>query len=191
MVVVWLGGTFVSTLLFPSFSWTADTLAAAGRAGRPSALLFDASIVLGALLGIVFLGRLWPETTHPHQRAGIGLIAALVALTGGAQLGLRNPWFELIALAFVLLLLPALAIFGSGDVLAGRPRRGLLAVWLGVTHLLAWQVLTIIMGLSAAVPTLLSLALLSTWVLSLYVTTCGERGVGASPPGAATDATRD
>lgn len=170
MVVVWLAGVFVSTLIFPSFNWTSNTLAEVGRAGAPSALLFDASFVLGVVLAGVFLGRIWPETAHTLQRVGIGLVGFLLVITAVAQLGVQNPWLELIALAFLLLLLPALGLYGTGDILAGHPGRGILAFWLGIAHILSWQILSIILEFSSAIPTYTSLVLISIWVLSLYGT---------------------
>lgn len=170
MAGLWIVGTLVSTLLFPAFRWTTNTLAEVGRAGQPSAVPFDASIVLGSVLGVAFLWGRWSETENVLQRGGIVLIAALIGLVGISQLGLRNPWLELVALTFILATLPALALFGSGDVLAGQRRRGILAVWLGIGHILAWQVISIILGFSSAIPTFVSMSLLSAWILALYAT---------------------
>lgn len=164
MAVLWVGGTLAATLLFPGFNWTSNTLAEVGTAGQPSAPVFDASLVLGSALGLVFLWRLWSASTNHLQRAGLALLGALIALVGVVQLGVGNPWIELVALAFILLTLPALALQGSGDVFAGRERVGVWSIWLGVVHLLGWQVLSIILGYSAAVPTFLSMVLLSAWL---------------------------
>lgn len=167
-VVLWIGGTLVSTLLFPGFSWTSNTLAEVGTAGRPSAPVFDVSVVAGSVLGVLFLALVWRRSANHYQRAGVGVLGILFILIGAAQVGLQNPWLELIALAVILVTLPALALYGTGAVLAGRHRLGLWSIWLGIGHLLAWQVLSIILGFSSAIPTFVTLVLLSGWVLLHY-----------------------
>jgi hypothetical membrane protein len=174
MVVLWLGGILVATLLDPSFGWTSNTLAELGRAGQPSALVNDVSVVLGGSLGLLFLWRVWSESTNNVQRSGVAFVGLIVLLLSVAQLGVQNPWLELMALVFILFTLPALALHGSGDVFAGRPRRGVLSIWLGIVHILEWQVLSIILGLSSAIPAYVSLVLLSVWVLAQYSSLGGE-----------------
>lgn len=182
MVVLWLVGSIGSTLLYPSFDWTANTFAEVGTAGQPSALVYDTSMALGAILGLVFLWRVWRDAENHLQRAGIGLVGILVVLLGVGQLGIQNPWLEAIALTFILLTLPALALHGTGDVFADRPRRGVLSIWLGVVHILEWQVLAIIAGLSSAIPTVVSLVLLSGWALAQYATLPGRATGSAAAP---------
>lgn len=168
MAVLWIAGPLVATSLYPAFDWTANTLAQVGQAGRSSAIVFDASIGLGAVFGLVFLGLVWTTAANRLQRAGLAAVGLLVSLVGVAQLGVQNPWFELIALAFIIGLLPALALSGSGDVLDGHAVRGLTAIWLGIAHLLVWQVVSIILGFSSATPTFVSMVLVSAWVLTHY-----------------------
>jgi hypothetical membrane protein len=160
---LWIIGVLISTFMFPSFIWTKNTFAEIGRSGGAAAFVFDFSVVTGSLLGLLFLIRTWQHAINNFQKTGIALLAALFFLTGIAQLGLGNPWLEVFALSFIFLLLPAFALIGSGDVLAGHPRRGIVTFWLGIVHSLSWQILSVTLEFSSSIPTFISFFLISIW----------------------------
>lgn len=72
MALLWIAGTLLAVYLFPSFDWTTNALAEVGRSGEPTAPLFDASLFLGSLFGLVFLRSVaGPQFDHVRQ-VGLG-----------------------------------------------------------------------------------------------------------------------
>jgi len=137
--LVGFAATLSATALSPTFHWTANALSDLGAAGAANPWLFNWGLVASAVLTVPFAWPLWVEADHPLERLGSATFAgSTVAL---ALVGLFPEGTSLhlpVAVVYFSLLTFTLWIHGSGWVLAGLSRRGLLAVWLGIGHVLLW-----------------------------------------------------
>lgn len=168
MAVLWIGGTLIAVLMFPSFNWTTDTLAQVGRTGEPTAPLFDGSLFIGSLFGIIFLWQVSKQKTATLQRVGLALMGALIFLVGAGQLGFQQPWLLLIVLSIIFGTPVAIGLYGTGEIFAGNLRLGVLSFWLGIAHIMAWSIISNLLEFSSAIPTFATIVLLSIWSLTLY-----------------------
>lgn len=166
--VLWIGGTLLAVFLFPSFDWTTNALAEVGRSGESTAPIFDASLFLGSLFGLVFLGSVVAPRIDRVRQVGLGLMGLLMFLVGAGQLGIQQPWFLVVVLAMIFGFPLAIAFYGTGEVFAGNFRLGVLSFWLGLIHLLAWDILSNLLEFSSAIPTFLTIVLFSVWIMAMY-----------------------
>ncbi|MCL9812939.1 DUF998 domain-containing protein [Natranaeroarchaeum aerophilus] len=142
-----------ATLVDPGFVWADDALSNLGElpAGEsvtlsflvdtPQFALFNGGLILTGLVGLPFAWRLWVDADHPLQRVGAAQFAgALIALAlVGVYYIPRDP-HGAVAIAHYLLGIVFMWTHGTGSVLAGRTRWGLVTIWLGIVHLVAWLV---------------------------------------------------
>lgn len=165
MAITFVGGAILAGLLNPSVRWTVDGLDALGSA------LFT-GVVIGGLLGLVFLWPVWDATTHRIQRVGIGLFAISLAMMVGVNalelvLARLPPAAELLGFGFLVGVPLALLVHGIGDVSADRRRRGFVTLGLWIAYMLGW-----VYGFQTrSVPVLLGVAwlvLISGWALVQY-----------------------
>lgn len=173
-VAVSLAGVVGAAALAPWFDPTAHALSDLGRAGEPTAALFNGSLVVGGLLGVAFGTRAWAAATNAAHRLGVALLAlafAAMALVGVFALphDLHGP----VAVTFFLAFTYGLFVHGSGDVLAGHARRGLGSLWLGVAHVTGWLLLAVVPWEGIAGPELVGSLALSAWVLWTFATLRG------------------
>lgn len=162
-------GIIGSTLLAPEFSWTGNALSDLGARGQSTAPLFNWSLIVAGVVGLPFAWRVWIATERALQRVGVAVIAAsLVAMALVGVFPLPAPAHGPVAIAFFLSFTYGLFLVGSGDVLAGRPRRGLAAIWLGVAHPTAW-IVSLALGVDGiAIPEFVGSVLLAAWVLIVF-----------------------
>ena len=146
--VVALGAVVLATLVASpeTFTWRARALSDMGRYGTRTFLLFNGGLILGGLLGVPFGWRLWLAARNRLERLGVVLLwAASLALIGVGVFFLGHDAFYLdaelhgpAALLHFGLAPIAQWLYGSGLVLEGDARLGLVSVWLGIAHPLGW-----------------------------------------------------
>lgn len=152
------------------FTWTSNALSHLGEAGRTTAPLFNYGLVLAGLLGAAFSRRVWVAGTNAWHRLGAALLG--LGLVNSALVGVFNLPHDLhgpVALAYFVLLTLGLFAHGSGDALAGRPRRGVLTVWLAVAHVASWVLLGFVPFDGIALPELAGILGLWVWTVTVYV----------------------
>jgi hypothetical membrane protein len=173
-VLVGFGGVLVATVVSPAFSWTGNALSDLGvtrtAAGTPvTAVLFNASLVIGGVVGLGF-GVTLAREAHSRGRRVVawvfGLTVSTMALIGVFPMGttLHVP----VATGFYLLV--TVLCWTDGVVaLAGRlRRRGVGALLLGAANLGAWVVWSAGGSVSrpgVAVPELVGALAFSAWVV--------------------------
>lgn len=161
------GAILAATLLSPSFSWASSALSDLGRPGAPTAPLFNGGLIAGAVLALPFVARVALAGRHRLTRLGtaaFGLAAVSMGLVGAFPAG--HPYHFPAALSLYALVTYGLFLYGSGRVLAGAARRGLLAVWLGVAHVTSWVAwgLGLRAGPGLAIPEAVGAALFAAWI---------------------------
>jgi hypothetical membrane protein len=158
-----------AALLSPSFTATGDALSNLGARGASTAPIFNGGLLLAGLLGLPFIWRVSVTVRTLAQRVGLALLAgSLVAMALVGLFPLPRPEHGPAALAFFALFTVGLVVVGTGDVLAGRTRRGLAAIWLGVAHPTAWGVWALAGPEGIAIPEVVGAATLGTWVLVVF-----------------------
>lgn len=164
-----LAGIVASTLLAPWFSWTGNALSDLGARGEATAPLFNWSLIVAGVLGLPFAWRVWRAAETLLRRVGVLVLgASLVSLALVGVFPLPTEPHGPVAVAFFLLFTYGLFLHGSGDVLAGYTRRGLVAIWLGVAHPTAW-LLSLVAGLDGiAIPEFAGALVFAAWVLLLF-----------------------
>jgi hypothetical membrane protein len=151
------------------FTWTGNALSHLGHADRTVAPLFNYSLILAGLLGTAYAGRVFVDGTNAFHRLGAGMLA--LGLANSALVGVfpvPHPLHGLVALTYFVLLTLGLFAHGSGDALAGQPRRGVLSTWLAVAHVAAWVMLTFVPFDGIALPELVGVIGLWVWALKTY-----------------------
>jgi hypothetical membrane protein len=152
------------------FTWTGNALSHLGAPDRAVAPLFNYSLVVAGLLGTAYAGRVFVDGTNAFHRLGAGMLglglacSALVGVFAVDQPALHG----LFALSYFVLLTLGLFAHGSGDALAGQPRRGVLSTWLAVAHVAAWVLLTFVPFDGIALPELVGVIGLWVWALKTY-----------------------
>lgn len=136
-----LGAILLGTLLSPTFTWADSALSNLGAMGAQTAWLFNGGLMLGSLVAVPFLVVFYRVSEHLLQRIGVLLLSlALVGLFLVGVFPMGTTYHFPAALSFYLFTTLALWLHGSGSVLAGAPRRGLLSIWLGITNIMTWLV---------------------------------------------------
>lgn len=151
--IVAAAAILAATLLDPAFAWTTSALSDTGAlpAGRsvslspslvrssPQVPVFNGGLIATGLLGLPFAWRLWTAAEHVGQRAGAAWYALAVVFLGLVGVfPLPHPLHGPVAVGHFATATVALWVYGSGTVLAGRPRAGLATIWLGIGHVLVW-----------------------------------------------------
>ncbi|QSW98351.1 DUF998 domain-containing protein [Haloterrigena alkaliphila] len=146
--LVALGAIGLATLLAApeTFTWRARALSDMGRVGTRTFLLFNGGLIAGGLLGVPFGWQLWVAARNGLERVGVALLwAATAALVGIGVFFLGHDAYYLgtelhapVALLYFGLAPLAQWLYGSGLVLAGDARLGLVSIWLGIAHPLTW-----------------------------------------------------
>lgn len=134
-----LGGILVATLVSSSFTWTEAALSDMGRPGTATYWLFNGALVAAGALGFPFAYALLADARNAVQRVGVGLF--LVTVAAMAMVGVLHLPKDGHGLAAVTHYFGAtlfLWVWGTGEALAGRVRRGLATVWLANVHVLMW-----------------------------------------------------
>jgi hypothetical membrane protein len=164
--LVGFASTLLATVLSPSFSWTGSALSDLGTAGAATPGLFNGGLVVAGIVALPFAWVLFATARHVLEQLGAASFAGSVvglALVGAFPIGtaLHTP----VAIAYFLLFTVAMWLHGSGAALAGDVRRGLVSIWLGMGHLLAW------LGWAAsgiegiAIPEIVGSAILLAWIV--------------------------
>ena len=146
--VVALGAIVLATLVAApeTFSWRTRALSEMGRYETRTFPLFNGGLILGGLLGVPFGWRLWLVARNDLEHLGVVLLwTATTAMIGIGVFFLGHDAFYLgtelhtpVALLFFGLAPVAQWVYGSGLVLAGDARLGLVSVWFGIAHPLCW-----------------------------------------------------
>lgn len=146
--LVALGAIVLATLLAApeTFTWRGRALSDMGRVGTRTFLLFNGGLIAGGLLGIPFGWQLWVAARNGPERLGVALLwAATAALVGVGVFFLGHDAYYLgtevhapVALLHFGLAPLAQWVYGSGLVVAGDARLGLVSIWLGIAHPLIW-----------------------------------------------------
>lgn len=164
--LVGFASTLLATVLSPTFSWTGSALSDLGAADAATPWLFNGGLVVAGVVALPFAWVLFATARHVLERVGaVGFAGSVVglALVGLFPIGtaLHTP----VAVAYFLLFTVAMWLHGSGAALAGDVRRGLVSIWLGIGHLLAW------LGWAAsgiegiAIPEIVGSAILLAWIV--------------------------
>ncbi|NHN48890.1 DUF998 domain-containing protein [Halostella sp. JP-L12] len=134
-----LGGILVATLVSSSFTWAGAALSDMGRPGTGTYWLFNGVLIAAGALGVPFAYALLADAGNLVQRVGVGLF--LVTVAAMAMVGvfhLPKAGHGVVAVTHYVGATLFLWVWGTGEALAGRVRRGLATVWLANAHVLAW-----------------------------------------------------
>lgn len=138
-VLVSVGGMLGALSLAPWFSVSENALSDLGRAGRPSAPVFNGALMASGLMGVGFVAGLWRRSAPGIERVGLllfGVAAGFVVLVG--VFPTPQPYHYFVAVGFYLALTFALFVDGVGDLRAGRAVGGLTTIGLGTVHAISW-----------------------------------------------------
>ncbi len=158
-----------ATLLAPEFSWASNALSDLGAPGAETAWLFNGGLVLAGLLGLPFATALARTARNRIGLLAAGFVVLTLALLAGVGVFPSGHPFHLpVAAGFYLVATLTLWTAGTGDVLAGETRFGLLAIWLANIQVLQWLawVTGIRVGPGLAVPEAIGAALFAAWVIA-------------------------
>ena len=134
-----LGGILVATFVSSSFTWTEAALSDMGRPGTATYWLFNGALVAAGALGVPFAYALLADAGNAVQRVGVALfLVTVAAMAAVGVLHLPKDGHGLAAVAHYLGATLFLWVWGTGEALAGRVRRGLATVWLANAHALVW-----------------------------------------------------
>lgn len=158
--------TLLAVALSPTFTWTGSALSELGGPTAANPWLFNWGLIVSGIVALPFAWAVWAAAENATQRTGAGTFALCVialALVGVYPIDtdLHGPT----ALAYFAFLAATLWIHGSGTVLAGRPRAGLVAIWFGIVDVLTWIVWYLVGPGTAAVPELVGAGLLLAWIV--------------------------
>lgn len=171
------GSAFLASFVTGSwFSWTGNALSHLGAAGEPTAPLFNGSLVLGGVLGVVYVWRVGRSARNAWHRVGLLLLGA--GLASSSLVGVFNlphPLHTPVALGYFVAFTLGLFAHGSGDALAGRPRRGVRSVWLAVAHVAGWVALAFAPFEGIALPELVGVFALWGWTVQTFLDLRGSQ----------------
>lgn len=161
-----LTATLAATLLSPTFSWTANALSDLGAPTAANPWLFNGGLVVAGVIAMPFAWVLFATARHVLEHVGAASFAGSVvglALVGLFPVGtaLHAP----AAVAYFLLFTVAMWLYGTGAALAGDVRRGLVSIWLGIGHVLAWLAWVAVGPDGIAVPELVGSVILLAWLV--------------------------
>ncbi|WP_265111166.1 DUF998 domain-containing protein [Halosolutus halophilus] len=146
--IVALGALLLATIVASpeTFTWRGRALSDMGRYGAETFWLFNGGLVVGGVLGLPFGWRLWSASRHVFEHVGVALL--VVAVGGMIGVGvffldhttvyLETELHFAAALTFFGVAPFAQWVYGTGQVLADVRRLGLVSIWLGIAHPLAW-----------------------------------------------------
>lgn len=158
-----------AVLLAPEFSWAGDALSDLGVPGAGAAWLFNGGLVLAGVLGLPFAASLAATArTRLDWLACLVLLATLPSLAGVGLFPSGHPYHLPAAVGFYLGAALTLWIDGTAGVLAGEPRFGLAALWLGNLQVLQWLAWAagLRVGPGLAIPEAVGAVLFAVWVLA-------------------------
>lgn len=178
--LVGFGTTLAATARSPTFQWTGSALSDLGAAGAANSWLFNYGLVASALVTLPFVWVVWAAADHLVEHVGaaaFGLSVVLLGLVGVFPIdtALHGP----VSVAYFTLLTVTLWVHGSGWVLAGLVRRGLIAIWLGIGHVLFWIAWVVAGPGGIAIPELVGSLAFYAWIL-LVVRTLPVDGSGTA-----------
>lgn len=158
-----------ATALSPTFSWAGNALSDLGAPGAANPWLFNWGLVASGVVALPFGLAVWDGAEHALQR--VGAVVAALGFACLALVGLYPSGTDLhtpAAVAYFTLFTFAMWLHGSGTVLAGRPRRGLASVWLGIVHVLSWAIWAagVRVGDGLAIPEFVGSVLFFAWVVA-------------------------
>lgn len=164
--LVGFAAVLYATGLSPTFSWTANALSDLGAPGAATAGTFNGGLVAAGVIALPFAWVLFDAARHPVERLGAVLFAATVAdlaLIGAFPTGtaLHFP----LSVGYFTLLSVTLWTHGTGTVLAGNARRGLVSIWLGLGNTLVWVAWSAVGTEGVAIPEFLGSVVLFAWVV--------------------------
>lgn len=164
-----LGAILLGTLLSPSFTWSQSALSNLGATGEQTAWLFNGGLMLGSLVAIPFIVLLGRKSSQVLQRIGVGLLSvALIALFFVGVFPMGTAYHFPAALSFYLFLTIALWVHGSGSVLRGQYKFGLLSIWLGIANIMTWMVWVSTGDLTRnglAIPEIIGAIIFTVWMV--------------------------
>ena len=187
-VGVTMAAILLATLLSPAFRWTGNALSNLGvtqsAAGTSlTVLLFNAGLVLGGAVGLVFsvvLARSLP--TFGGRAVGVLFGLAMLAMAAIGVFPQNRPLHFPVAVGFYLLL--SLALWGDGVVSLRRGwrRRAVAGLALGTVNVFGWVAWGLTGSLrrpGLALPEIVGALALSVW--AVWVSTGLVRGRWRGP----------
>lgn len=171
-----LGSTGLATVVAPAseFTWQGFAISDLGRPTARTYFLFNGGLILGGLVGMLFSWPLWRRSRNELERAGAGVfVVTLLGLTLVGVFHLPKALHEPVALLFFLGGPFTHWFYGTGQVLAGDVRFGLVSIWVGVAHVVGWTgwIIYIAVGGSAeswfAVPEMIASVAFGCWAFAL------------------------
>ncbi|MDZ7689055.1 MAG: DUF998 domain-containing protein [Halobacteriales archaeon] len=139
--IVAFGAILTTTTVAPWFSWTGNALSDLGHHERATANLFNGGLIVAGLTGAVFPVRLLADYDGILRRLGAGVIT--LTLVDLALIGVFPTPHELhgaVSVAFFVGVTLGLVLWGVGDLVADRRRRGVAIAATGVFHAVFWAV---------------------------------------------------
>ncbi|WP_330631606.1 DUF998 domain-containing protein [Halocatena halophila] len=139
--VVALGAIGLATTISQPFSWTDSALSDLGVTGGIVSILFNGGVIAGGVIAVPF--GLWLLTRAQNRLERMGVCSFWLTAAAMAAIGLFPMGSSLhipVAVSFYLLLSGSLWLYGIGNVLDGRRRRGYLTIALGIVNLGGWIV---------------------------------------------------
>lgn len=194
-------GILTATLADPSFAWATSALSDTGAlpdgrsvtwsfvGANPQFLLFNGGLILTGVLGLPFILTLWSRAENVPHRIGVAaFLIAIVALGLVGVFHLPRPPHGAVAISHYLAATITLWTYGTGSVLAGAVRRGLVTIWLGIGHLLFWLVWAAVLSSGPipglAIPETVGAAIFGGWVVATALEELGwwqpTRSVGGT-----------
>lgn len=165
--IAFVGGTLLAAALTPSVQWIEQPFNALG-------VVLHLSVIVGSVLGIVFLWSVWNDADHRIQRVGIGLFGIallMMALVNAIEVAFAEfpePAGILGVLGFMIGIPVALLVSCIGDVVAGFRWRGVTSLGIWIVYFAFW-----VYGFQIrALPVLIGfvwLVCISAWMLVQYV----------------------
>jgi len=149
-----------------TFAWSTSALSDLGT-DPATAPLFNGGLVLAGLLALPLCAWRFDAARHRLERVGaLAFAGAMLALAGVGLFPSDTALHLPSAVGFYLGFTYGLFLTGTGEALAGRRRRGLLTMWVGIAELsvwLGWAALDTPGGL--AVPETIGALVVVAWVV--------------------------
>lgn len=185
-VLVGVGVVFLATLIDPAFSWETRSLssigeatdAGLGSADRIAFLLFNGGLLLGGLVGTLFVVGV--GSVLNGRVSTVATVLGVITLLGMAGVGIAYLDGPLASLHFLFATMLFMGqtltmwAFGSAMVLDGDPEFGVLSIWISNAQLLFWIVWIIAEAMAFtgddvwtyfAVPEFIAALAFGTWVI--------------------------